>query len=177
MPVSARSVFFMASLTPMLALAAESKWLFAGESRGVAFQLRITDACKDGSKVAVRLKGAFDEDVRVSFRLNDSDWRKTFTRELKAGAREVTVAFVPEESQVCHPYVDQVEVAAVSEAVAAPEAVPAPESVSGPGSVAESGSEAADPAPAPSTAPRSAPLEAPGTPANETAGARYEDLP
>jgi len=121
MPFSARTAFILATLMPLLAFPAEkpqgskatdasdSKWLYAGEIQGIAFQLLITGACKEGSKVAVRLKGASDEDLVVSFRLNDADWRKTFTRELKTG-REATVTFVPEDSQVCHPYVDLVEV-------------------------------------------------------------------
>jgi hypothetical protein len=123
MAISTRSVFFIAALTPLLAFAdappgsgtpgaSGSKWLYAGEIRGIEFQLRITGACKDGSKVAVRLKAASDEDLVVSFRLNDADWRKTFTHELKAGGKPVTLTFVPEDSQVCHPYVDQVEVSA-----------------------------------------------------------------
>lgn len=92
-----------------LAMADESRWKYAGESRGIEFQLQITNQCKDGSKVVVKVKSSLDHPVTVSFRLNDSDWRKTFTQELKK-SKEAQVAFSPEEGAVCHPYVDQVDV-------------------------------------------------------------------
>lgn len=122
MSKTVRTIYLIAALTPLLAFpadkvpgaragSADSKWDFAGEIQGIAFQLRITGACKDGSKVAVRFRGSYDEDLIVTFRLNDADWRKTFTQPLKAGGKPVTVTFTPEDGQVCHPYVDQVEVA------------------------------------------------------------------
>ena len=122
MSISARSTFIIAALTPLLAFAADvppgsgsqnasgSKWLYAGEMQGIEFQLQMTGACKEGSKVAVRLKTSSEEELVVSFRLNDDDWRKTFTHALKAGGKPVTLSFTPEDGQVCHPYVDQVEV-------------------------------------------------------------------
>ena len=122
MSISARSAFIIAALTPLLAFAADappgsgspnasgSKWLYAGEMQGIEFRLQMAGACKDGSKVALRLKTSSEEDLVVSFRLNDDDWRKTFTQALKAGGKPVTLSFAPEDGQVCHPYVDQVEV-------------------------------------------------------------------
>ena len=110
MSISARTIFFILSLMPLLALASDSKWDFAGEIQGVAFHLRIKDACKDGSKVTIRLKGSFEEDMIVNFRLNDSDWRKSFVREMKSGKQEAILTFAPEDGQACHPYVDEVYV-------------------------------------------------------------------
>ena len=89
-----------------------------GEIQGVAFHLRIKDACKDGSKVTIRLKGLFEEDRIVKFRLNDSDWRKSFVRELKSGNQEAVLTFSPEDGQACHPYVDEVYVEAKADVAA-----------------------------------------------------------
>lgn len=92
-----------------LATAEETRWKYAGESQGIAFQIQITNQCKDNSRVVVKVKSSLDHPVTVSFRLNDSDWRKTFTQDLKK-SKEAQVAFSPEESMVCHPYVDQIYV-------------------------------------------------------------------
>ena len=89
---------------------AAEKWQFAGENQGIAFQLQITNQCKDGSKVSIKLKSALDHPVTVTFRLNDADWKKTFTYALQPKGRDANLTFVPEDSQVCHPYVDQVYV-------------------------------------------------------------------
>jgi hypothetical protein len=84
------------------------KWKYAGENQGIAFYLRITDQCRDGSMVALQLISELENPVTVTFRLNDSDWRKTFTRELAAGGKDATLKYSPEEGPVCNPYIDQV---------------------------------------------------------------------
>lgn len=111
MKTSARffPILIAASLSPTLASAAD-KWQYAGESQGIAFQLQISNQCKDGSKVAIKMKTTLDHPVTVSFRLNDADWRKTFTHDLKPNGKDVTLNFSPGDSEVCHPFVDQVYV-------------------------------------------------------------------
>lgn len=102
---------FLASLLvllPLSAFADEGKWKYAGENQGIEFQLLIRNQCKDGSKVSIRMKSELDREVTVSFRLNDSDWRKTFTYKLKANAKGATLHYTPFDSPVCHPYIDQV---------------------------------------------------------------------
>ena len=95
------------ALAPLAAIGSEP-WKYAGENKGVAFHLKIDNACKEDSKVRIKVKNTLDRAVTISFRLNDSEWRKTFTRELRAGATDTTLAHQPEESLVCHPYIDQV---------------------------------------------------------------------
>ncbi len=98
------------ALSPLMAMG-EEKWKFAGENQGISFHLQITGECKEGSKVAIKLKSSLDHPVTVSFRLNDSDWRKTFSAKVKpSGGRNNILTFAPEESAACNPYIDQVYV-------------------------------------------------------------------
>jgi hypothetical protein len=105
-----RSLIGILALVPLAVAADDNKWHFAGESQGISFQLQIRNQCKDGSKVAIRLKSEIDRPVTVSFRLNDSDWRKTFTYKLKANAQDATLNYTPFDEPACHPYIDQVYV-------------------------------------------------------------------
>lgn len=100
-------ILLAATLSPCLVFAAD-KWNYAGESQGIAFQLQITNQCKDGSKVAIKVKSTLDHPVTLSFRLNDADWRKNFTHDLKPNDKGAILNFSPEESVVCHPFVDQI---------------------------------------------------------------------
>lgn len=100
-------VLFLAFL-PIAALANDNKWQYAGESQGISFQMQIRNECKDNAKVTVKMKSEIDRSVTVSFRLNDSDWRKTFNYKLKANAQAATVSFTPDEGSVCHPFIDQI---------------------------------------------------------------------
>lgn len=84
------------------------KWKYAGENQGIAFYLRITDQCREGSKVFLKLRSELENPVTITFRLNDSDWRKTFTRELAAGGKDATLQYSPDDGPVCNPYIDQV---------------------------------------------------------------------
>jgi hypothetical protein len=102
-----RAVAFMLALCPAFA-GTDSKWQYAGESQGISFHLQIRNQCKDGSKVTIKLKSALEHPAVVSFRLNDSDWRKTFTQKLQPGGKEATVSYSPGESPVCHPFIDQI---------------------------------------------------------------------
>jgi hypothetical protein len=95
------------ALAPLAAFGADP-WKYAGENKGAAFHLKIDNPCKEGSRVRIMVKNTLDQAVTVSFRLNDSEWRKTFTRELRAGATDTTLSHQPEEGLVCHPYIDQV---------------------------------------------------------------------
>lgn len=88
--------------------AGEEKWKYAGENQGIAFYLRITDQCREGSKVFLKVRSELENPVTITFRLNDSDWRKTFTRELPAGGKDATLQYSPDEGPVCNPYIDQV---------------------------------------------------------------------
>jgi hypothetical protein len=58
--------------------------------------------------VAIKVRNSLEGKVSVSFRLNDSDWRKTFSLDLEPGEVDSSWAYTPEESLVCHPYIDQV---------------------------------------------------------------------
>lgn len=87
---------------------ADSKLQFAGESQGISFHLQIGNQCQDGSKVTIQLKSSLDHAAIVSFRLNDSDWRKSFTHLVGPDGKETSVSFSPGEGLVCHPYIDQV---------------------------------------------------------------------
>jgi hypothetical protein len=121
---------FLASLLvllPLAALANEGKWNFAGESQGIAFQLQIRNQCKDGAKVSIRLKSELDRPVTVSFRLNDSDWRKTFSHKLKPKDQTATLHYTPFESTVCHPYIDQVYIESEESVITQNEELPAAE--------------------------------------------------
>lgn len=101
---------FLLAFLPIAALADETKWQYAGESQGISFQLQIRNECKDNAKVTVKMKSQFDRPVTVSFRLNDSDWRKTFNYKIKANAKDATVHYAPDEGSVCHPFIDQIYV-------------------------------------------------------------------
>jgi hypothetical protein len=90
---------------------APAKWQYAGESQGITFRIKVFNACKaEGSKIVLKLESKLPEKVEVSFRLNDSEWSKTFTRELKAGATDSGLEFRPEEGSACHPFIDQIYV-------------------------------------------------------------------
>jgi hypothetical protein len=102
------TVLFLA-LTPRADGNAE-KWQFAGESQGVSFYLKVRHECRDnGSKVSVKLENQTDYAVSVSFRLNDPNWHKSFTKDLKPHGADASFAFSPEEG-ACHLYVDEVTV-------------------------------------------------------------------
>jgi hypothetical protein len=58
--------------------------------------------------VTIRLKSALDHTALVSFRLSDSDWRKTFNHKVPADGKETTLTYVPEDGPACHPFLDQV---------------------------------------------------------------------
>lgn len=103
-----RLAAFLLAMHPGTLSASETKWQFAGESQGISFQMQIRNECQDGAKVTVKMKNSLDHAVTVSFRLNDSDWRKTFTYKLMPNSGNATINFAPEESTVCHPYIDQV---------------------------------------------------------------------
>lgn len=112
-----RALAFLLSLSPAFA-GADSKWQFAGENQGISFHLQIRDQCKEeGSKVTIRLRSSLDHAAVVSFRLNDSDWRKTFTQRVPADGKEATVSHIPDEGSVCHPFIDQVYLEGEGEAV------------------------------------------------------------
>jgi hypothetical protein len=103
------AVLFLA-LTPRADDTSE-KWQFAGESQGVSFYLKVRHECRDhGSNVSVKLESQLDYAVLVSFRINDPNWRKTFTKELKPHGSDSRLAYSPEESGACHPFVDEVTV-------------------------------------------------------------------
>jgi hypothetical protein len=95
------------ALAPLASAGADS-WKYAGENQGVTFHLQVADPCKEGSAVRIKVENTLDRAVAFSFRLNDSDWRKSFSRELRAGASDTALSYQPEESVACHPYVDQV---------------------------------------------------------------------
>lgn len=85
------------------------KWKFAGESQGVVFYLRMDNACKpEGSQVFLKLENTLNHPVTVSFRLSDSDWNKTFTRELAAGATDTRLRYRPDDGPACYPFIDQI---------------------------------------------------------------------
>lgn len=108
-------IFALLATLPVFAQAVEH-WQYAGENKGVEFHFKVTDECKEGSTLAVKLVNTLDRAVRISFRLNDSDWRKTFTMDLKMGT-DMSLKFAPEEGTVCHPYVDRVFVQSREEQV------------------------------------------------------------
>lgn len=111
-----RAIAFLLALCPVFA-GADSKWQFAGESQGISFHLQIHDQCKDGSKVTIKLRSALEHAAVVSFRLSDSDWRKTFTQKVPPGGKGATVNYSPGEGTVCHPFLDQVFLEGEEEAV------------------------------------------------------------
>lgn len=111
-----RAIILLLALCPAFVIA-DTKWQYAGESQGISFHLQIRNQCKDGSKVTIRLKSALDRAAVVSFRLNDSDWRKTFTYKVKPNGKEATLSYAPGESPVCHPFIDQIYIEGEEETV------------------------------------------------------------
>jgi hypothetical protein len=111
-----RAIVLLLALCPAF-VGADSKWQYAGESQGISFHMQIRNQCKDGSKVTIKLKSALDHSAVVSFRLNDSDWRKTFTHKVKPDGKEAIVSYSPGENSVCHPFIDQIYIEGEEEAV------------------------------------------------------------